>query len=50
MTSIYKAKLGFKIQLIKVKAQKIDEFSLAIDKIVIAKFQISDKLDKSFFF
>lgn len=43
-------KLSFKTQKTDIRAQKIDESSLATYKIVITEFQISDKLDKAYFF
>lgn len=47
MTLIYIKKLGFQIQKTNIRAQKTDDFNLAIYKIFIAKFQIRDKFDKA---
>lgn len=47
MTSIYAAKLGLKIQSINVKAQKIDGSTFKTFEIVLASFQIEEKLDES---
>lgn len=50
MILAYAKKLGLWTQKINVKAQKIDKSSLAIYKIVIAGFQVLDKLGKTRFF
>ena len=42
--------LGFKVLFITVEVQKIDNSSLKIFGIVIANFQIMDKLDRDQFF
>ena len=50
MTLVYTAHLGLKVKVINVGAQKIDGFSLATYSIVIATFQVVDKLGCSRFF
>ena len=50
MTSAYAAYLGLKVRVTNVGAQKIDRSLLAIYGIVIATFQVIDKLDCSRFF
>lgn len=46
----YAAKLGFKVQPINVKAQKIDSFLFKIFDMVLASFPIEDKLGQPRFF
>ena len=46
----YILKLGLKIRLINVKAQKIDDFILEMFEIVLASFQVKNKLEKVWFF
>lgn len=43
ITPIYIAKLGFKVRLTNVGAQKIDDFIFETFKIVLTKFKIEDK-------
>lgn len=50
MTLAYVKKPGFWTQKTNVRAEKINRSSLATFKMVIAKFQVSDKLDKTCFF
>ena len=50
MTSAYVAYLGLKVRVINVGAQKINRSSLATHGMVIAAFQIVDKLSHSLFF
>ena len=50
MTPKYVSKLDLKICLSNVKVQKIDGFIVNIFKIVLASFQIENKLRKSSFF
>ena len=50
MTPVYAAHLGLKVRVTNVGAQKIDGSSLATYDIVIAAFQIVDKLSRSRFF
>ena len=50
MTSAYTVQPGLKGQRINISAQKNNRFSLKSYKIVIAKFQILDKLGCSCFF
>ena len=50
ITSAYVAHLGFKVRVTDVGAQKIDGSSLATYGIVIAAFQVIDKLGCSRFF
>lgn len=45
MTLVYTAKLDLKIRPTNVGAQKIDGFILKIFEIVIASFQVDDKLN-----
>ena len=47
ITPAYVAYLGLKVRVTDVGAQKIDRFSLATYSIVIAAFQIVNKLDRS---
>ena len=46
----YAQKLGLKIQKTNIKAQKIEDSILKTFKIVIADFQVKDKIDRSRFF
>ena len=50
MSPNYTKKLGFKIQNINVRANKIDSSTLKSFEIVIANFQIKDKVSRSRFF
>ena len=50
MSTAYTAHLGLKIRVTNVDTQKIDRFSLAIYSMVIAAFQVVDKLGRSWFF
>ena len=50
MTPAYAAHLGLKVRMIDVGAQKIDGSSLATYGMVIAAFQVFDKLVCSWFF
>ena len=50
MTSTYAAHLSLKVKVTDVGAQKIDGSSLATYDIVIAAFQVVDKLGCSWFF
>ena len=50
MTSAYMANLGFKVRVTNVGMQKIDRFSLATYSMVIAAFQVVNKLGRSRFF
>ena len=50
MTLAYAAQLGFKMQRTNVSASKINGSSLATYSIVIAVFQVLDKLGRSRFF
>ena len=43
-------KLGFKIYLTNVEAQIIDDSTLETFRMVLASFQIEDKLGKAWFF
>ena len=45
MTSAYAAQLGLKVQKTNVSAQKIEKFSLETYKMLIATFQVLNKLD-----
>ena len=50
MTPAYTAHLGLKVRVTNVGTQKIDKSSPAIYSMVIAAFQIVDKLGRSWFF
>ena len=50
MTPDYAKQLGFWIWKTNINAQKIDSSSLEIYRIVIAIFQIMDKLGRAWFF
>ena len=50
ITLNYIQKLNLKIRKTSVGAQNIDNFILDIFKIVIANFQIKDKVDKHIYF
>ena len=47
MTPAYTVKLGLKVRKTNVSAQKIDGFSLTTYGMVIAAFQVFDKLSHS---
>lgn len=47
ITSAYVLKLDLKIRQINFKAQKINSSSFKIFKIVLASFQIEDKLQRA---
>ena len=50
MTLAYASKLGPRVQKTDVEDQKIDGSLLRIFKIVIASFQVEDKLGRARFF
>ena len=50
MTPAYTSHLGLKMRITDVGTQKIDGSSLATYGIVIAAFQVVDKLGRSWFF
>ena len=50
MTSAYTAELGLKIQKTNIGAQKIDGFTFDTFGIVLATFQMENKLDTTRFF
>lgn len=50
ITSAYAAKIGLKIRPTNFKAQKINDFTLDRFKIVLANFQIKDKLGRTRYF
>ena len=50
MTPAYAAYLSLKVRVTNVSAQKIDRSSLATYGMVIAAFQVVDKLGHSWFF
>lgn len=50
MTSIYMARLGSKIEITNIKVQKTDNSIIKMFEIVLAHFQINDKLGKAGFF
>lgn len=47
MTSAYTTKPDLKVWLTNIKAQKIDDYILEMIGMVLASFQINDKLSKS---
>ena len=50
MTPAYAKQLGFQVQKTDVRAQKIDGSSLKTFEIIIAGFQVENKLGKVWFF
>ena len=50
MTIAYVSKLGLKVHPINVRAQKIDGSTLEIFRIVLASFQVEDKLRRAWLF
>ena len=50
MTSAYAAKLGFKVRKTDIGTQKIDGSTLKTFGIVLAEFQVEDKLGRARFF
>ena len=50
MTSVYVAKLGLKVQKTNTRAKKIDCSTLDTFRMVLASFQVEDKLGKTRFF
>ena len=50
MTLAYAAHLGLKVKVTNVGAQKIDKSLLATYNIIIAVFQVVNKLSRSWFF
>lgn len=50
ITQLYTTKLGFKICAINIRAQKIDSFTFETFDIVLASFQVKDKLGRDRFF
>ena len=50
MILAYASKLGLKVQKTDIRVQKIDNSSLETYKIVIAAFQVLDKLGRACFF
>ena len=50
MTLTYAAKLGLKVRKIDIGAQKIDGSTLEIFGIVLAEFQVENKLGRAQFF
>ena len=50
MTPVYTSKLGFKVHPTNIGAQKIDSTTLKIFKMVLASFQIENKLRKGWLF
>lgn len=50
MAPTYAKKLGFRMQKINIGAQKIDKSTLETNGMVIADFQIQDKLGRARFF
>ena len=50
MTPAHEAHLGLKVRMTDIGVQKIDGSSLATSGIVIAAFQVVDKLGRSWFF
>lgn len=50
MTLVYTVKLSFQIRCTNVDTQKIDGFIFKMFEIVLASFQVDDKLRKAWFF
>lgn len=50
MTPIYASKLGLKVYSINIEAQKIDGSTFKIFGMVLASFQVEDKLERVRFF
>ena len=50
MTPVYVTQLGLKMQKTNFGAQKIDKFLLITPAMIIAAFQVFDKLGHSWFF
>ena len=50
MNPEYVSKLGIKVYLINVRAQKIDSYTLKTFEIVLTSFQVEDMLRKAWFF
>ena len=50
MTLVYALKLGFQVSCTNIKAQKIDGSIFKTFEIVLASFQMEDKLGKAWFF
>ena len=50
MTPAYAAKLGLQVQKIDIKAQKIDGSTLETFEMVLADFQVENKLGRARFF
>lgn len=50
MTSAIAAKLSLKVRAINMRAQKIDGFTFEIFGMVLASFQVENKLGQSRFF
>ena len=50
MTTVYVAKLGLKVRKIDIGAQKIDGSTLISFEMVLASFQVEDKLGRTWFF
>ena len=50
MTPTYTAKLGFKVRKTDIEAQKIDGSTIETFEMVLANFQVEDKLGRSQFF
>ena len=46
----YKSKLGLKVYHTNVRAQVIDNSTFKISGIVLANFQVDNKIDKAWFF
>ena len=50
MTTAYVSRLSLKVYCTNIRAQKIDSFTLKTFRIVLANFQVEDKLGKARFF
>ena len=50
MTLVYASKLGLTVYLTNVGAQKVDDSTLKIFGMVLASFQVEDKLGRARFF
>lgn len=50
MTLTYISKLGFKVQAISIRAQKINGSTFQTFEMVCTSFKVKDKLRKAYFF
>ena len=50
MIPAYASRLGLQVYRTNIRAQKVDDFTLEIFGMVLASFQVEDKLEKARFF